>query len=185
MSGNVSGPAPSETDVFTVLRAVLSRVLPPGLEMVRGQENRVPEPRPGDFIVFWPLSSAALSTPVQEYDDTVPHGGPTSTTSLRQGADTMVQMDVHGPNSAANAKTLQILSRSAVLADFMAIVTQDIAVLYADDPHQTPFENAESQWERRWVVTWHLQVNSTIRLAQQFADVLRANVINVAATYPP
>ena len=64
-------------------------------------------------------------------------------------------------------------------------VMDGITPLYTDDPRQMPFTNAEQQWEDRWIVDVHLQVNIELVLSQQFAATLTVGVINVEATYSP
>ena len=51
----IIGPVPAQTDVFTALRSFLLGVLPNGVEVIKGQVNRVAEPQGSDFVVFWPL----------------------------------------------------------------------------------------------------------------------------------
>jgi hypothetical protein len=101
------------------------------------------------------------------------------------GRDVVIQMDVHGPLSADNATLIQTLSRSMIFSETVAAITTDIAVLYADDPRQSPFDNAENQFEMRWTIDLHVQANSLIVITQDFFDTATAGVINVDATYPP
>lgn len=61
----------TETSVFTALRSFLLTILPAGIEVVRGQDNRVAEPPGTDFVVMWPLLRERLSTNVNSYIDAV------------------------------------------------------------------------------------------------------------------
>lgn len=96
-----------------------------------------------------------------------------------------VQLDVHGSLSADNAQIISTLFRDAYAVSFFEALGTGITPLYADDPKQIPFENAEQQIETRWVIEAVLQANQTVTLSQQFADALAINVVSVDATYPP
>jgi len=60
--------APTQRDALTALRALVLSVIP-GIECIRGQVNRVPEPRSPDFIVMWPIMRARAATNVVSYAD--------------------------------------------------------------------------------------------------------------------
>src|SRR6476660_6355517 len=66
-------PTLSVTEVqgFTALRSFLLRVLPEGTEVVRGQDNRVPEPVAANFVVMTPLLQPRLGTNEVSYFDDV------------------------------------------------------------------------------------------------------------------
>lgn len=64
----------TEVQTFTALRAFLLRVLPAGTDVVRGQDNRVPEPRVSNFVVMTPLSQPRLGTNRTTYFDDVVTG---------------------------------------------------------------------------------------------------------------
>jgi hypothetical protein len=60
---------PTEDDVFTALRAFLVSVLPDGpVEVVQGQDNRVPEPRAASYVTMMPLRIPQLSTATEILD---------------------------------------------------------------------------------------------------------------------
>jgi len=61
---------PSESDTFTVLRSWLLDVLPAGVEVIKAQINRVPEPKVGDFVVMTPVRRPRLTTNVDTCEDT-------------------------------------------------------------------------------------------------------------------
>lgn len=54
---------------LTVLRNVLLEILPDGTEVIRAQENRVPEPVGDDFVTMTPTFRKRLATNQDEYDD--------------------------------------------------------------------------------------------------------------------
>ena len=59
----------TEAQILTVLRSFLLSVLPPGVEIIRAQINRVPEPIGQEFVVMTPLLRSRLSTNVDDYAD--------------------------------------------------------------------------------------------------------------------
>lgn len=103
--------------------------------------------------------------------------------SLQQDQDVQIQVDVHGNNSISNASLISTVFRDARGIEMFA--GTEMTPLFADDPRQVPFQNAEQQWEIRLVVTLHLQVNFKLELPQQFADELHVTTYDVDASYPP
>jgi hypothetical protein len=68
-----------ESDVFAVLRAfLLSCVV--NAEVVRGQDNRVPEPLVNDFIVMTPILRERIHNNLHDYVDSLFFGSITDTT---------------------------------------------------------------------------------------------------------
>lgn len=103
--------------------------------------------------------------------------------NLEHDTDCQIQVDVHGPNSVNNAAIISTIFRDEKGVDLFA--GTGLTPLYADDPRQVPFMNAEQQWEWRLVVTLHLQVNFVVPVPQQAADELHVTTIDVDAAYPP
>ena len=60
----------TESQTFAALRSFLLSILPAGIEVVRGQDNRVPEPEGSDFVVMTPILRERLETNVDTYSDT-------------------------------------------------------------------------------------------------------------------
>lgn len=59
----------SEKQTLSVLRSFLLYILPAGIEVIRGQVNRVSEPDVSDFVVMTPIMRERLSTNQIEYND--------------------------------------------------------------------------------------------------------------------
>ena len=68
-----------ESDAFTVLRSFLLACVP-NIEVVRGQDNRVPEPLGTDFITMTPILSERIHNNIRDYVDAVFVGSITDTT---------------------------------------------------------------------------------------------------------
>ncbi|MCC8963773.1 hypothetical protein H8A95_15995 [Bradyrhizobium sp. Pear76] len=98
-------------------------------------------------------------------------------------ADVTVQLDFHSAdNSAAQlAQTVSALLRDIYGVSFFAALTAPqnaVVPLFADDPALRPFVNAEGNYEWRWVLDAHFQVNQVTRVPQQFADAV--SIVTVA-----
>jgi hypothetical protein len=107
------------------------------------------------------------------------------TEAILQPTKVAIQLDVHGPNSADNAQIISTLFRDYYATQQFATSGYDIVPLYADDPHQIPFINAEEQYETRYVIEAMLQVNQIVsNIPQQFAAQLSVTLDNVEAQFP-
>lgn len=62
-------PDITSTDVYTAVRAFLLGILPADVEVVRGQQNRVPEPTAENFVTMIELGRMRLSTQELENAD--------------------------------------------------------------------------------------------------------------------
>lgn len=180
----------TESDVFTQLRTLLMQMTP-GIEVVLAQVNRVSEPAGADFVVMTPLLRTRLATNTDTYaNDSAPAIG---TRQITQTTQFDVQLDVHGPASGNNVQTIATLWRDLYSTTFFDACPIDIQSLYASDPRQVPFLNAESQYENRWTIDLSLQVNPSITLPQDFGDEVDISVhpgtdtgiVNVDVVYPP
>jgi len=169
--------APAQSDVQTALRAFLAGILP-GIDIVEGQDNRVPEPSAPDFVVMTAIRRRRIETNV----DTCPTN---STESVLQPTEVVFQLDVHGPESADNAQIITTLFRDSYATTAFAASGFDVAPLYADDPRQVPFINAEQQFETRWIVEAFLQANQVVTVPQDSANIVSVTPVSVDATYPP
>lgn len=236
--------SPTQDDIQTAVRSFLLLILPTGVEVVEGQDNRVPEPASSDFAVMWSLRRQRLSTNVDATGDVKFTGSiagtlltvtamsagviakgswlfgtgitfPTKIVSfgtgtggvgtynldvsqtitsrvmssgqstMMQPTEVVLQIDVHGPNSNENAQVISTLFRDSYATEWFAANAVNIIPLYADDPNQIPFSNAEDQVEYRWIVEAHLQANITAAVPQQYADAVSVTLIDVDAIYPP
>jgi len=237
-------PSPLNNDVQIGLQSFLVSILPPGVEVVEGQDNRVPEPAAPDYVVMTAIRKPRLATNVDAYADcafTAAIAGTVMTVSamrlgaiavgstlfgvnvaagtiirsagtgsggvgtynlsasqtvaseemacgeetITKNAEWVFQLEVHGPNSSDNVETISTLFRDGVAVAYFADNGYAAAPLYADEPRQLPFLNAEQQYEYRWVLEARLQVKPTVTVPLQFAEAATVGLINVEATYPP
>jgi len=171
----------TEDNVLATLRTFLLSIVAAGVEVVNGQDNRVPEPLGDDFLVMTPLGQSRLSTNGETYTDPGTNPG---TRNFERATKSTIQIDIHGPNSADNAAMIETLYRSEYAVDSFKASGLDIQPLYCDDARQMPFNNGENQYEQRWIITAVIQYNPVTAVPQDFADALSVNIISVDATYP-
>lgn len=174
----------TESAIFGALGGLLASMLPTGLEVIRAQDNRVPEPGAANFVVMTPILRKRLETNTDTFvgtDDPIPALG---ITSSLQPTQLDVQIDVHGPLSADNVQIISTLWRDEYSTSYFDRGTVPMQALYASDPRQVAFIDAEDQYETRWIIDLSMQINATVTLPQDFADALYVGIINVDATYP-
>ena len=159
----------TESQTFQALRTVLLTILPSGIEVIRAQDNRVPEPEGNDFVTMTPIHKARLGNNVSTYTDLFSTGG-ASTKALLQPTGVDIQLDVHGPNSSDNAQLITTLLKDQYATDQFALTGFDVAPLYTSEPRQIPFSDGEQQIEERWVIDVTIQSNPVVTISQQFAS---------------
>ncbi len=71
---------PTQSNVLTALRAFLVSILPSGVAVIQGQQNRVPEPEGADFVVMTPILKARLETNSWSWADVAFTGSISGTT---------------------------------------------------------------------------------------------------------
>lgn len=170
----VSLPSVTQDQVDTALRGLIMAMLPDGVEVISGQPNRVPEPASPDFVVFTPMGDTRLSTTIDMYDTDA------DTLTMMEPVQTSYQLDIHGPNSTDNARTLKLVWRSLWACDKVTVFKP----LYASDGSQRPFINGEGQYEDRWVLTIEMQINPSVVTPQEFADNVDVELLPVFELIP-
>jgi hypothetical protein len=157
--------------------------MPSTVVIVKGQANRVPEPAGTDFIVMWPLLRTRLGTNVDTYfaDDDSPSP---DVKLVLQPFRLDIQLDVHGPNSADNTQIISGLFRDEDATAYFRASGNNMQALYASDPRQMEFDDAEAQAENRWTIDLSLQINPVVTVPQQFSEELTPTTIDVEQVYP-
>ena len=125
----------------------------------------------GTYSVNLPQSVASGTLYAGRYDATQP-------------TEVTIQVNLYGPSAADYVQIVSTLLRDFYAAEAFAASGLPVAPLYAGEPRQTPFDDAESQYEISWSVDVVLQVNAVVTVAQQFADQLVARLVEVSTTYP-
>ncbi|MGF6604581.1 hypothetical protein P3T23_009337 [Paraburkholderia sp. GAS448] len=160
----------TESQTLAALRAFLLSVLPAGVEAIRGQDNRLPEPPGANFVVMTPVLRERLETNVDAWRDGYPDAP--SVRDVLQATKLTVQIDVHGPSGADHTQTITTLWRDPCACDAFTASGFDIAPLFASEPRQVPFLNEAQQVETCWSVDLVMQVNPVVTVPQEFAQSL-------------
>jgi hypothetical protein len=113
-----------------------------------------------------------------------------SAKTLTQSARVVVQVDFHSPDSIAGdlAQTVSTALRDEYGTTFFAGLNpplNGISPLHADDPRQVPFINDSNQYEWRWSLDVHLQVQQAVSVPVEYATSATVRLIDVDAVYPP
>ncbi len=95
-----------------------------------------------------------------------------------------VQLNFYGSLAADSAQAVSTLLRDFTATEFFTAMGLPVMPLYAGEPRQAPFVDAQSQYEINWTVDVALQVNASVTVAQQFANQLQVGLLQVDATYP-
>ena len=167
----MTAPLVTQSQLQSALRSFLLSVLPGGWEVFQGQDSRVPEPSALNFVIMTPLSRRRIETNGYAY---APPPGVTiarGTETVTQAFEVTFQLDFHsastGDSSDASV-SVSTLFRDDIAVQAFSDSGLPIAPLYADDPRQVPFLNAEQQYESRWVLDACIQVNAGVVWAQDF-----------------
>lgn len=157
--------------VFVALKAFLHEVLPDlaNRQIVQGQQNNVPMPLGPNFVVVSPTGRAWQTGSVHRYrpDDEM--------------RDTTVQtrasynINFYGPTAADDAQVFALLWRDMFACDFLR--PYQIQPQWCDGARQMPLVDDSKQYEQRYLIRAHLQVNPTVSTAQQFADTLTVSIL--------
>lgn len=174
-------PSIQQDQVSGVLRSFLLSILPPGVEVMLAQENRVPEPTADNFVLLTLLDRTRLGTNTTSWDQSM--GADPTTITNGEAVSIGMQLDFHGADSTDNAQVFATLFRSAYACDFMA--STNISPDYCTDGQQIPFINGEDSWEYRWVLNAVMDCVINVQPPQQFANALQIGLLNVDASYPP
>lgn len=171
-------PSVTEKQLATAVRAFIVGVLPSGVPVLQGQQNKLAQPVK-DSVFFTHRTRRRLSTEAVTWDYESP-----SASMLNRSAsfEVIYQIDAYGPFSADNAQVLLSLFRSSYACDrFNALVpTGAIQPLYSTDPLQMPLVAGEDQYEDRWTMDLHVQANIQIDTSQDMASELEVEGIIMA-----
>lgn len=107
----------------------------------------------------------------------------TGVVDIEQDTDVVMQCDCHGTAGGDNAQVISTMMRSAYAVDQMAAT--GVTPLYAEDPRQTPFTTAAAQFEDRWSIDVHLEINPVVSVPQEFADAVTVTPVVIDVAFPP
>lgn len=117
---------------FTVNKAqtIASTPMWVGVEVVKGQVNRVPTPRQGDLVVMWPILKRRLSTNVRSNNDVAFQGsilGNTLTVSTMVAGTVSVDTLITGQGVTPGTRILSAISGSGGAGTYLVTPNQSVA----------------------------------------------------------
>lgn len=185
----------TERIILAALRNVVVQIVPPEVQVIRAQVNRVPEPTCDTYILLTRTRWEMIEYPTVTWDKDDPAP---ITLNMLSPVKASIQLDIHGQNGADLAWQLASTFKSYIACDMFNDLPQSsiegeytlptgavIQPLYSDSPKQAPFLNGEQQWEDRWMVEIALQANINIKVTEEFANALQIGLIDVDVVYPP
>ena len=120
----------TESDVLAALRDFLIGILPAGVEVVKGQDNRVAEPQGDNFVVMTPTGRRRLATNVASYADALftgsINGTTLSVTAMTYGA-LAVGRTVFGVGGTDGTVITALGSGSGGVGTYTVAPSQDVA----------------------------------------------------------
>lgn len=169
---------PTEDDTFDALFGWIARTLelPDDTEqVVKGFQNLVASPT-GSYIVVSPGMVTEQDFGAREYDSDLNQQIVERHVTLRY------QVDCYGPLGPTWASILSVAWRSMWGVDNM--LSGAFTPLYADAPQQLNITNAEGQFETRYMIRLHGQVNQRVGLPQDFFTEANIDFIRAADQLP-
>lgn len=163
----------SEYEVLAALIAWLRAILPPSVEVVRGQENRVPVPNAREFVVVTPIGRTRQGTNTIGYRDDPGAGFRDS----MQPTVVDFQIDIFGAGSAGYVQIVSTLARDDHVFRTFKERGVPARMLYAGEPRQLPWTDEGKQYEDRWQLDVSIQANIVVQVSQQFADRIVVDLV--------
>jgi hypothetical protein len=120
----------TEVQTLTALRTYLLSVLPAGTEVIRGQDNRVPEPQGANFVTMTPMLRDRLSTNVDTFQDCAFTGsiiGTTLTVTAMSLGTISPGATLFGTNVAANTTITALGTGSGGVGTYTVSPSQTVS----------------------------------------------------------
>jgi len=128
--GTGTGSAGTYTvSIAQTVGADASQVLASGVEVVQGQDNRVPEPACADYVTMTPLRRPRMSTNVDDDEDVTFTGsivGSTLTVTEVKGGDILIGSRVWAPGVADGTVIVAPLTGSGGLGTYAVVPAQEV-----------------------------------------------------------
>ncbi len=130
----IQGPAPTTDNVLASLGSFLTAVLPPDVEVLQGQPNRVPESSSARFVVMQPPAYDRIETNTSAYADAKFTGSIAGATMTITAVDPKLPFGkigigstVFGAGVAANTVVSAVLTGSGQVGTYTVTPTQTVA----------------------------------------------------------
>lgn len=152
--------------VIDELIAFLQPFVGVDIQIIRGQQNRVPPP-PNTYVVVTELFQDDIETP------TFLNNGTTEQASIATPTKITIQVDFYGNSAGDWCKAVKAVYRSPYAPDQFP---SGMAPLYCDNGHQIPLVTGEEQYQFHWALTCELQYNPLVYVPQQSALHLETSI---------
>ncbi|MBS0966966.1 hypothetical protein JK165_12865 [Acetobacter okinawensis] len=167
---------PDDGQIYGAVRNWLLGILPAGMAVVQGQQNRVAPPAL-PFVTMLLLERERLATNSWTYTPT--------TREVREPVRLGMQLGLFGPGAGAGVQAITTLWRDPDAAACFAGLPFPLAPLDADAPTRSGFWEGKHQYEEHWSVVLHMQVTFQTSIAQDFATTLSVIALSADVTDPP
>ncbi|MBO1326051.1 hypothetical protein K2X14_10205 [Acetobacter sp. TBRC 12305] len=167
---------PTQSQLYAAFRAWLVSVLPGGVQVVRGQQNRAAPPLCA-FVTMLITGSERLATSGWRYTAT--------TREVSEAVQISLQLGVFGPDAHDHAQAVAALWRDMQAVDFFTAQAMPITPLYVSHARQVPLSDGEHQYQACWMLDLDMQVTFSLSLEQDFATTLSAATVLADTPHPP
>ncbi|MBO1325347.1 hypothetical protein K2X14_11590 [Acetobacter sp. TBRC 12305] len=168
--------SPTESEIYTAVRSWLLAILPAGMRVIQGQQNRQAPPT-DPFATMTIIGRERIATNGWSYG--------TATRDVTEPVQITMQIGLFGPASSNQMQTVTALWRDMQAVDFFDGLGIPLTPLTTSDTRQLGFINGEKQYEDLWTVDLSMQVNLSVSVSQDFATSLPVQTLEVDTTYPP
>lgn len=162
-------PSLTEDQAYAALGAFLDAILT-GVDVVRGQVNRVPMPSGPNWISMQAMGRDQMATTERSYTPNLAPAPAVGSAQISRSTILHFNLDVYGPAGADNAQAITTLFADDYGADFFR--ARGLGALYCEQPAQMPLIAGEQQYIGRWMIRCALHGNIVFGLPQEFADTV-------------
>ncbi|GAN70672.1 phage neck terminator protein [Acetobacter syzygii] len=167
---------PTDAQIYSAVRNWLLALLPAGVQVVQGQQNRVASP-PVPFVTLTITRRTRLATNSWSYTPT--------TREVCEPVELGLQLGLFGPQAGGYVQAITALWRDPQAVAFFAPLPFQLVPLDVGPPCQSEFRDGEHQYEQNWSVDLHMQVTFRLSIAQDFATTLSVTALSADVTAPP
>lgn len=163
-------------EAYKAIGQFIGKILP-DVDVVVGQENRVPVPKENFCIINF---AGRKYHSMNRHAYTDEDGNKEQ--AISRSTELIVSVDFYGTSSGENAHQFCTAFNDEYAYSSMPA---DIKPLKSTDPVQIAFHTPENQYEERWRLECSLQLGQVVSVNQEFFDEQGdIDVINVPETYP-
>lgn len=149
----------TDTDVYTALVSFAQLVVPSGTPILRGQQNRIPEPNVPCVILTTLGTPKRIGTNADGTAPIIVDDQITGfTASVTADFEYRVQADFYSPDAESWAMSAELLWLDNIA--FTAL-PDGMKPLYSEGRLQLPIIGGEDQWIQRWTMTLVLDYQPT------------------------